>query len=277
MFETVVGYQLPAALKGTILEKIVDAKKRELVAIMSSLPGSSLQQWLDRAPETRSFSAALRRRKPAIIAEIKRASPSAGLIREDFDPAAIAAEYQAAGAAALSVITEVHHFRGNLECLAKLRWSSKLPLLRKDFVIDAYQVIEARRAGADAILLIAALLDTALLKSLCAEAERFGMEALVEVHSASELGNALDAGASLIGVNSRDLRTFHVSLDTALQLIRIMPKDVLAVAESGIRTPEDVQRLRDAGYCGFLVGEQLMRSASPGDALKLLLRGVAKR
>jgi len=211
-------------------------------------------------------------RAPAIIAEIKRASPSAGLIRADFDPVKIAAEYQDSGAAALSIVTEVKNFRGGMEILARLRWNTKIPLLRKDFIIDPYQVLEARHVGADAVLLIAALLDTSALISLRAETERHGMAALIEVHNEPELQRALEAGATLVGVNNRDLRTFEVSLDVSLNLARIIPKGVLAVAESGIRTADDVRRLADVGYRGFLVGEHLMRSPSPGAALAQLLR-----
>jgi indole-3-glycerol phosphate synthase len=226
---------------------------------------------MDRAPAIRSFKGALLSRAPAIISEIKKASPSAGVIREDFNPRAIAGEYQKSGAAALSVITEVSHFRGGLEILAQLRWDVRLPLLRKDFIVDSYQILEARHAGADAILLIAALLDAQTLMDLRKEGERLGMDALVEVHNETELQHALDSGASLIGVNNRDLRTFKVSLDVSLKLGRSIPKGVVAVAESGIRTAEDIRRLSEAGFRGFLVGEHLMRSPSPGAALAALL------
>jgi indole-3-glycerol phosphate synthase len=264
-------YQLPETLKGTILEKIMHSKMHELIGAKSKLPASSLEAALENAPQVRSFKAALMRKSPAIIAEIKKASPSAGLIREDFDPLKIAEEYQKAGAAALSIITEVQHFQGGLENLASVRWHVKLPLLRKDFIVDSYQILEARHAGADAILLIAALLDASDLKTLIGAAERYRMDALVEVHSESELRKALDAGANLIGVNNRDLRTFTVSLETSIKLARNMPKGVLTISESGIRNAEDIQRLMGAGYQGFLVGEQLMRAASPGAALKELI------
>jgi indole-3-glycerol phosphate synthase len=273
MLKTTSEYRLPAALKDTILEKIMHAKVHELVAAKSKLPAVSLENALERAPEIRPFKKALLSHAPAIIAEIKRASPSAGLIREDFDPVKIATEYRKSGAAALSVLTEVHHFRGSLEILARLRWSVKIPLLRKDFIIDPYQILEARHAGADAVLLIAALLDTVALKSLRSEAERLGIEALVEVHNEAELQRALDAGATLIGVNSRDLRTFEVSLDVPFHLARLMPKDVLPVAESGIRTAEDLRKLAAAGYKAFLIGEHFMRAPSPGAALLEMIRG----
>lgn len=271
MLETASDYRLPIALKDTILEQIMHAKVHELIGAKSKLSASSLENILDRAPEIRPFKNALRLHTPAIIAEIKKASPSAGLIREDFDPVKIAHEYEDSGAAALSVITEVNHFHGGLEILARLRWIAKLPLLRKDFIIDPYQMLEARHAGADAVLLIAVLLDAVTLKNLRMEAERLGMEALVEVHNESELQKALDAGATLVGVNNRDLRTFEVSLGVSLNLARIIPKGVVAVSESGIRTADDVRRLSDVGYRGFLVGEHLMRSASPGGALAKLL------
>jgi len=271
MPEITDDYEMPEALQGTILERIVHAKLHELVDTSRRLPAGSLESVLDRAPDIRSFRGALMRKTPAVIAEIKRASPSAGLIRKDFDPVLIAGEYRDAGAAALSVITEVQHFRGGLEILARLRWNSRLPLLRKDFIIDSYQILEARHAGADAVLLIAALLNAGSLKKMRVQAERYGMEALIEVHNEAELHRALDSGATLIGVNNRDLRSFEVSLDVSLNLARMLPKDVVAVAESGIKTADDVLRLSDAGYRGFLVGESLMRSPSPGAALTQLL------
>jgi indole-3-glycerol phosphate synthase len=272
MFRSAGEYRMPEAIKSTILEKIVHAKVHELIGAQSRLPSVSLEGVLYRAPAVRSFKKALMGRSPAIIAEIKRASPSAGLICEDFDPIRISKEYQDSAAAALSVITEVKHFRGGLEILARLRWRTKIPLLRKDFLIDPYQILEARCAGADAVLLIAALLDDSMLRHMREETERCGMEALVEVHNESELKRALDAGATIIGVNNRDLRTFEVSLDTSLSLVRLIPSGVLPVAESGIRTSEDIRRLSDSGYRGFLIGEYLMRSPSPGATLKQLLR-----
>ncbi len=271
MPKTANDYNLPEALRGTILEKIMCAKVRELVDARQKLPASSIENSLDRAPEVRSFRRALKAHSPAIIAEVKKASPSAGLICADFDPLKIAQQYREGGAAALSVITEARYFKGGLENLASLRWNNPLPLLRKDFLVDPYQILEARRAGADAVLLIAALLDTAALRSLRTESERHGMEALVEVHNEPELERALESGATLIGVNNRDLRTFEVTLDTSLRLAKKMPKDILTVAESGIRTRDDLGRLRDAGYRGFLIGETLMRAPSPGKALSLLL------
>jgi indole-3-glycerol phosphate synthase len=277
MIESLHNYRLPTILRGTILDEIIHDKVHEVIAAKKKLPAISIEVVLDRAANVRSFSKALKKNTASIIAEIKRASPSAGLIREDFDPLEIARQYQESGAAALSVITEVKHFQGGLEVLARLRWNTRMPLLRKDFIIDPYQIIEARHAGADAVLLIAALHSTASLQALRREAERLGMDALIEIHNESELQQALDCGATLIGVNNRDLRTFEVSLDISLNLAAILPQNVLAVAESGIRTADDVRRLSDVGYRGFLVGEQLMRSPSPGRALAELLSFSKRR
>ena len=271
MLQRASDYRAPDAIKGTILEKIMHVKVHELIGAMKKFPAFSIQNAIENAPEVRPFKKSLVRRSPAIIAEIKKASPSAGVIRKDFDPLVIAREYENSGAAALSVLTEVQHFQGGLEILARLRWSAKLPLLRKDFIIDPYQVLEARHAGADAVLLVAALLELDALRHLRIESERLGMEALVEVHNEAELKKALDSGATLIGVNNRDLRTFEVSLEVSLALAPILPKEVLAVSESGIRTADDIKRLSDAGYRAFLVGESLMRAASPGDALSKIL------
>jgi indole-3-glycerol phosphate synthase len=269
----VQDYELPEDLKNTVLDRIMRDKVHEIVGAKSKLPAVSIENVLERAPDLHSFKKALAGKSPAIIAEIKKASPSAGVIRKDFDPVKIAREYQESGAAAISVLTEVQHFQGGLEILALLRWSTRLSLLRKDFIVDSYQLLESRHAGADAVLLIAALLDDSRLKGLRIEAERLGMDALVEIHSESELQRALDAGAGIIGVNNRDLRTFEVSLDVSLKIAPIIPPNVITVTESGIRTPEDIRRLADAGFRGFLIGEQLMRSPSPGTALAALLRG----
>ena len=271
MLERASDYRAPDAIKGTILEKIMHVKVHELIGAMKKFPALSMENAIGNAPEVRSFRKSLIRRSPAVIAEIKKASPSAGIIRKDFDPVVVAREYEKSGAAALSVLTEVQHFQGGLEVLARLRWDSKLPLLRKDFIIDPYQVLEARHTGADAVLLIAALLNVDELKRLRIESETLGMDVLVEVHNEAELRKALDAGATLIGVNNRDLRTFEVSLEVSIGLAPMLPKEALAVAESGIRTADDIKRLFDAGYRAFLVGESLMRASSPGEALSKLL------
>ncbi len=273
--KTANAYTFPDRLRGTVLERIVSAKIPEIMAARRHLPDSAVEDALERAERVRSLTGAiLSARPPAILSEIKKASPSAGLLCSDFDPVRIAKEYRRAGAAALSVVTEARHFHGNLEILATLRWCTDLPILRKDFIIDRYQILEARHAGADAVLLIAALVEPPDLESLRMEAERLGMDALVEVHNEEELRIALDTGSSLIGVNNRDLRTFDVSLDGALGLAPLLPAGVLAVAESGIRTSEDIRRLAQAGYRGFLVGEQLMRASSPGAALRELRAGA---
>jgi indole-3-glycerol phosphate synthase len=266
-------YRAPDEIRGTILDDIVHAKLHEILSAKRKVPAAVLEAALDRAPEVRSLKVALRRRSPAIIAEIKRASPSAGLLRPDLDASKIALEYEKASAAAVSVVTEGSYFQGSLELLASLRWSTALPLLRKDFIIDLYQIVEARHAGADSVLLIAALLPDPALRRFRAEAERLGMDAVVEVHNESELERSLEAGASIVGVNNRDLRTFEVSLETSLRLAPRIPKSVVALSESGIRSNEDLRKLAQAGYQAFLVGEQLMRAASPGAALRELVTG----
>ncbi len=273
MTATAEKYCLPAELRDTVLQQIIGARLPEIVSAKAKFPAESIRMALGRAPEVRSIRRALRQ-KPGVIAEIKRASPSAGSLRQDFDPIRIADEYRKAGAAALSIVTEPVFFHGGLEILASLRWKSNLPLLRKDFVVDAYQAFEARLAGADAVLLIAALLDETALRELRVCIEDLGMDALVEVHTEQELERALKAGSSLIGVNNRDLRSFQVSLDVCLRLAAGLPRDVVAVAESGIRTPQDIRRLADAGYRGFLIGEVLMRAAAPGAALAGLVSSL---
>ena len=275
MTTTAANYILPVELKGTILERIVAARLPEVEEAKRKLPAESIRMVLDRAPRIRSLKRILRKR-PGIIAEIKRSSPSAGILRADFDPAAIAGEYQKAGAAAISVVTETNFFGGGLETLAGLRWQTDLPLLRKDFIVDSYQILEARHAGADAVLLIAALLDGPALGELRGCVEELGMDALVEVRSEHELQRALAAGSSVIGVNSRDLKTFEVSLEVSLRLASCLPGDVLAIAESGICSAEDIRRLARAGYRGFLVGTTLMRAPSPGAALAGLIASMGK-
>lgn len=222
----------------------------------------------------RGFARALRQAAPAVIAEIKKASPSRGVIRPDFDPIYIASRYAAGGAAAVSVLTEERHFQGSLTHLEAVREAVPLPLLRKDFVFDPFQIVEARAAGADAILLIAAVLDDVQLRDLLAAAEDIGLDALVEVHTAAELERVLRVGAGMIGVNNRDLRTFHTSLETALALAPLLPPEVLAVAESGIEGPDDARRLAEVGYRAFLIGESLVREPDPAAPLRALLAGV---
>jgi indole-3-glycerol phosphate synthase len=206
-----------------------------------------------------------------VIAEFKRRSPSRGVLREDLSPVYVAQGYEIAGAAALSVLTEEEFFGGSLDDLQQARMATLLPTLRKDFVVDPYQVWEAWIAGADGVLLIAAVLSDQELRVLMSAAAEAGIDALVEVHDRAELERALGLGARLVGVNNRDLRTMVVSLDTALELAPFVPDDVVAVAESGIRTGADLRRLRDAGYNAFLVGEHLMTSPDPRAALEALL------
>ena len=231
------------------------------------------QEYLElrRRPARRGFRRTLAAKNPAVIAEIKKASPSAGLIAEKFDPGDIARQYEEAGAAALSVLTDRQFFQGSLDDLVEARSSVRLPVLRKDFTLDRYHLLQASAAGADCVLLIVAALTDEELTELLAAARELELDALVEVHDEAELDRALAVGADLIGVNNRNLKTLEVSLDTSLRLAPRLPDGVLKVSESGIRTGDDVQRLRDAGYAAFLVGESLMRQADPGGALARLL------
>jgi indole-3-glycerol phosphate synthase len=218
----------------------------------------------------RDFASALLAAPPAIIAEIKRASPSRGLFAPDADPARLAESYARGGAAALSVLTEERHFAGSLPDLEAARAAAPLPVLRKDFTLDPYDVAEAAAHGADAVLLIAALLETGRLRRLREYAEALGLAALVEVHNRAELEAALEAGARLIGVNNRDLRTFEVRLETSLELAPHLPAGALKVSESGIGSAAEVRRLREAGFHAFLVGEHLMTAPDPAAAVRAL-------
>lgn len=222
-------------------------------------------------PRQGFLSSLTRMARRCIIAEVKRASPSRGLIREDFDPVAIAMEYAASGATAISVVTEDRFFQGSLDYLRAVRRAISLPLLRKDFVVDAYQIAEARSSGADAILLIAAILTLSQLRDLHEQAQALTLDALVEVHNEAELDDALEAGARLVGINNRDLHTFEVDLAVSERLLRRVPSGVLAVCESGIGGIEDLRRLEKAGSRAFLIGETLMRAPSPGAKLAELL------
>jgi len=253
-----------------ILARIVAQKRAELAA--ATVPRDRLERQAELcAAQRRDFSAALRRLEPAVIAELKKASPSKGLLCSHYDPPKLATEYEQGGAAALSVLTDQRFFQGSLEDLRAARAAVSLPVLRKDFTIDAYHVLEAAAAGADAILLIAAVLSTDELRRLRELAGRCRMAALVEVHDRDELQSALDSGAEIIGVNNRNLRTFEVKLETALELANEIPARLLRVAESGIHSAEDLRRLRAAGFDAFLVGERLVTSPSPALALKALL------
>ena len=260
------------------LERIVQAKRVELASAQLRVPQSQLEQGIQ--PRTRGVfrQALVADAQPAgyaVIAEIKKASPSRGVLCEEFDPAAIARSYRDAGARALSVLTDSEFFQGSLEDLRQAKGASSLPVLRKDFTLDEYHLYEAAAAGADAVLLIVAILQPEKLAQLLAVSQSLGMDALVEVHSAEELRVARDAGSEIIGVNNRDLKTFEVSLATSLQLIDSIPDEVVAVSESGLRTPEDLQRLRSAGFDAFLIGERFMTESDPGAALQQLLSEVS--
>ena len=250
-----------------ILATIVERKKLELAAREPGIEERAGRSMAQR----RDFLAALTSHQPAVIAEIKKASPSKGVLAAEFHPAAIACLYEQGGAAALSVLTDEKHFQGNLSDLESARGAATLPALRKDFTIDAYHVHEAAAYGADAILLIAAILSDRQMRDFRELAERYGMAALVEVHNEEELEPAIASGARIIGVNNRNLHTFEVSLDTAIRRAEKIPVGVVRVAESGIQSPADVRRLRAAGYQAFLVGEHLMKSGDPVTALRALL------
>jgi indole-3-glycerol phosphate synthase len=260
----------------TILDEILTTKRDELAIARRAVSDGEMAERAAAVSEPcRGFRHALRTSPaPAIIAELKRRSPSKGLIREDFDPVKLARAYEAGGAACLSVLTDQHYFGGELAYLAAVRAEVSLPLLRKDFVIDAYQIDEARAAGADAVLLIVAALQPDELASLHAAGLGLGLDVLVEVHDEDELEVALSAGASLVGVNNRDLRTFDVDLATTERVAAALPagRDVLFVAESGIAGPKDVRRLLDCGAEAFLVGESLMRQGDVTRALEELRR-----
>lgn len=252
----------------TILDTIVEAKRAEVSAAKARMPLAEVQARARGAPPPRDFVAAIRAKQPAVIAEIKRASPSKGVLREDFDPAAIARSYERAGAACLSVLTDAQFFQGAAEHLVAARAACRLPVLRKDFVIDPYQVHEARALGADCILLIAACLTGPGMQALEDCATAAGLAVLVEVHDGKELEAALGLRTPLIGINNRDLRTFDTRLETTLGLLGDIPAGRIVVTESGIAAQADVRRLREHGVHAFLVGEAFMRAADPGIALK---------
>jgi indole-3-glycerol phosphate synthase len=251
-----------------VLDAILAHKAGEVAQAKQRMPLPALQDEVSRAAAPRDFIGALRataaKGRPAVIAEIKKASPSKGVIRENFDPAAIAQSYAEHGATCLSVLTDEMFFQGRAEYLAQARAASGLPVLRKDFVIDAYQMWEARALGADCILLIVAALDGKRVRELGALANDLGMAALVEVHDAQELRVAREAGAQLVGINNRDLRTFETRIATTLELLPDVPRDAVLVSESGILAREHVAMLWDKGVKAFLVGEAFMRAENPG-------------
>ena len=257
-----------------ILARIMTTKAEEVIAAQVDRPFAIVDADGAQTAAPRGFVAAIRARidagRPAVIAEIKRASPSKGVLREDFDPAAIAASYERAGAACLSVLTDRPFFQGAPEFLVQARAACALPVLRKEFIIDEYQVAESRALGADAILLIVAALEDARLAALEACARDYGLDVLVEVHDAAELDRALKLATPLIGINNRNLRTFGVSLHTTIELLPRVPSDRVVVTESGILAQRDVAQMRRHGVNAFLVGEAFMRSPDPGAALTAL-------
>ncbi len=257
----------------TILDKIVAAKRLEIRQAKLELPEQVLRDQLATAPTPRDFFQALAKPGPIrLIAEVKKASPSAGLIRADFDPVEIAQTYEAHGASCLSVLTDEQFFQGKLNYLQEVRNAVALPVLRKDFILDSYQLVEARAAGADAVLLIAECLDDCSLRKLHHEVLELGMTPLVELYEPTNLPRVLNAGATLIGVNNRNLHTFEVDLRHTLRLHAELPDDCLLVSESGIKTRADVEMLEQAGVDAMLVGESLMREPDIGDAVDQLLK-----
>jgi len=272
----------------TILDEILAHKAGEIEAAKARVAPDEMKARAQAVPEaTRGFRAALAlAESPAVIAEVKRRSPSKGEIRPDFDPLVCAQQYAASGAAALSVLTDAHYFGGHLDFLAKIRAHVSLPILRKDFTIDAYQIDESRAAGADAVLLIAAALEPEDMRSLSERARGLSLDVLIEVHDEAQLESALTCAPDLLGVNNRDLATFETDLATTERLARDLVRHesvvqaaggVLLVAESGIRDFADIERLTAAGARAFLVGESLMREPDPGEALRTLRTGVCNQ
>jgi indole-3-glycerol phosphate synthase len=260
-----------ALATGTILDEIVAWKRVEVAQQVRERPLGAVQEAAATAPPPRDWIGALRQPGVSLIAEVKRASPSAGLLRPGLDPAALAAEYAAGGAAALSVLTDARYFQGSLDDLRAARAAAALPVLRKDFTVSSYQLYEARAAGADAVLLIVAVLGDEALTELHQLAQALGMAALVEVHGEAELERALALQPRVIGVNNRDLHTFQVDLRTMARLHSRIPDEVVLVAESGVHVPADVAQLADMGADAMLVGEALVRTARPRDKARELV------
>jgi len=254
-----------------ILSQIIARKRERLEQAKQRFPLTDLRAELPTITDSGRFISALRRESVNIIAEIKRRSPSKGVIRENFDPVRIAHNYTAGGAAAISILTEEDFFDGSLEHLRAIRDMAPLPLLRKDFIFDEYQIYEAAHAGADAILLIAAMLDGPQFNDLLQAAHSLGLDALVEIHDRGEAEKVMRYDVRLLGVNNRDLRTFVTDLDTSLTLAAQLPHTFTLVSESGIKTREDIERLRAAGFHAFLIGEELMRAENEGAALRALI------
>jgi indole-3-glycerol phosphate synthase len=265
-----------SARSKNILERIVEARRESVAHRKRVLPEAALRMAVEtKVAAPRDFPSALTRPGVRIIAEMKKASPSCGVIRSDFAPALLAADLEKAGATALSVLTEEDFFSGSLADLKEASRVTSIPILRKDFILDPWQVWETRAAGADSFLLIAAVLDDETFRALLALGRSLKMEPLVEVHTHEELDRVLSAGAQIIGVNNRDLQDFSVHLKTSLELVQAIPQDCIAVSESGLRTREDLVRLSQAGFDAFLIGERLMQQDDPGHALRALLEPCA--
>jgi len=263
-------------MKQDILKLIVDHKQQELVEIKHQKPIEHLKNQIESAPEPRKFIKAIQDKinhnKPAVIAEIKKASPSKGVIREDFHLTKIAQSYEQAGATCLSILTENKFFQGNNKFIGQAKQACDLPILRKDFIVDPYQVYESRSIGADCILLITSILNDSLLSELYRLATDLQLDVLVEVHTEEELIRALALNCNMIGINNRDLHTFVIRLNTTLKLAPKIPKDKLVVTESGIRSHNDIQLLRKNNIHAFLIGEALMAAEDPGEKLQQLLQ-----
>jgi indole-3-glycerol phosphate synthase len=255
----------------TILDQIVAEKQCEIAEAKRRCPAVELEREIKNLPPPRDFEAALRRPRIQVIAEVKKASPSAGVIRPDFDPVKIAQVYERHGAVCISVLTDSPFFQGELHYLPLIRQAVAVPLLRKDFILDPYQLLQTRAAGADCALLIAEILPGEILAALLRQARELGLQVLVEFHEAEQLTRVVDSGATLIGINNRDLRTFQTRLEHTLELAGRIPHDRCLISESGIRTHADVQRLESAGIKAILVGETLMRAKDIGKQLDQLL------
>lgn len=258
----------------TVLDEIVAHKRKEVLLAQERTPFASLEAELSAAPKVRGFLKALQNSQPpGLIAEVKKASPSAGIIREDFSPVTIAQAYESAGATCLSVLTDEKYFQGHLDFLKQIRPQVNIPMMRKEFIIDRHQILEARVAGADCVLLIAECLNDDELQDLHDYAHQLGMDTLIELYEPDNLPRVLQTGAKLIGINNRDLRTFVTSLQHTFDLMPGIPDDVLLVSESGIRTNDDIARLKEAGVGGVLVGESLMRCPDIETAVRDLMMG----